>query len=308
MSGTGEEVMLLGPSNTTGKVDEAFIFIVVCCVFLLAVVTICMVAFLIRYNRKRHPRPEHVRENIMLEIVWTVIPLILVLFMFYFGWVDFDYIRSPPKDAMTVHVTARQWSWLFSYENGKKSDVLNVPMGRPVKLLMTSADVLHCLFIPAYRIKEDCVPGMTTHLWFTANELGSYDIFCTEYCGLGHSHMRSRLVAMRPADFRRWQDETPAQTAAGTGSALLQSKGCLGCHSLDGTQKAGPTFKGLLGRKETVIVAGREKSIPVDSAFIRDHILKPRSSAVKGFPPVMPAIPMVEEELAAIVAYLETLK
>jgi cytochrome c oxidase subunit II len=300
--------MLLGPSNTTGKVDDAFIFIVVCCVVLLAVVTVCMVVFLIKYNRKRHPRPEHVQENILLEVVWTVVPTILVLFMFYFGWVDFDYIRNPPKDALTVRVTARQWSWLFEYDNGKRSDVLNVPRGRPVKLLMTSVDVLHCLFIPAYRIKEDCVPGMTTHLWFTANELGTYDIFCTEYCGVGHSHMRSRLVAMTPGDFQKWHDAAPAQTTAELGMALLQAKGCLGCHSLDGTPKVGPSFKGLLGRKETVVAAGGEKEIPVGGGFIRSHILDPRAVTVKGFPPVMPPVPMTAEELTAIVAYLETVK
>ena len=300
--------MLLGPSNTAGKVEDAFLFITVCCVVLLAVVTICMVVFLIKYNRKRHPRPEHVKESVLLEVVWTVIPAILVIFMFYFGWVDFKYIRNPPKDAMTVHVTARQWSWLFTYDNRRESDVLNVPMGRPVKLLMTSADVLHCLFIPAYRIKEDCVPGLTTHLWFTANETGTYDIFCTEYCGVGHSHMRSKLTVMTADDFRKWYSAAPGKGISDLGPALLQAKGCLGCHSLDGSPKVGPTLKALPGRKETVVAAGVEKEITVDEAFIRDHILNPRSAAVKGFPQVMPAIPLTKEELSTIVAYLETVK
>jgi cytochrome c oxidase subunit II len=300
--------MFLGPSNTAGKVDDAFMFIVACSVVLLAIVTVCMVVFLIKYNRKRHPRPEHVEENVLLEVVWTVIPTILVIFMFYFGWVDFDYIRNAPRDAMPVQVTARQWSWLFAYDNGRQNDVLNVPLGRPVKLLMTSADVLHCLFIPAYRIKEDCVPGMTTHLWFTANELGTYDIFCTEYCGVGHSHMRSKLVVMRPEEFAAWQSSPPEKTGTDTGPKLLQSKGCLGCHSLDGTRLIGPTFKGLSGRRETVAESGEEKEIVVDAAFIRHHILNPRLATVKGFPPVMPTIPMTADELTAIVSYLETVK
>lgn len=300
--------MLMGPSNITGRVDEAFVFIVACCIILLAGVTVCMIVFLIRYNRKRHPKPERVRQNVALEVVWTVVPLILVLIMFYVGWVDFSYIRNPPKDAMTVQVTARQWSWHFSYENGKQSDVLNVPLGRPVKLLMTSVDVLHSLFIPAYRIKEDLVPGMTTHLWFTANELGSYDIFCTEYCGLGHSHMRSTLVTMEPDAFREWLEAAPSPAAAEPGLALLQSKGCLGCHSLDGSPKVGPTFKALLGKQETLIIGGTETVITVDSAFIRSHILQPQAANVKGFPPVMPATPMTEEELDAVVSYLEKVK
>ncbi len=297
--------MFLGPSNTAGKVDDAFLFIVACSVFLLAGVTVCMALFLVKYNRKRHPRPEHVEENILLEVLWTVIPTILVIVMFYVGWVDFEYIRNPPKDALPVQVTARQWSWLFAYDNGRQSDILHVPLGRPVKLLMTSADVLHCLFIPAYRIKEDCVPGMTTHLWFTATETGTYDIFCTEYCGVGHSHMRSKLVVMSPEEFALWQSSSPGKAADHPGPKLLQSKGCLGCHSLDGTPMVGPTFKGLLGRKETVVEAGKEREIVVDGAFIRRHILDPHSAAVKGFPPVMPKIPMTEEELTAIVSYLE---
>lgn len=300
--------MILGPSNTAGKVEDAFLFIVVCCVVLLAIVTACMVVFLIRYNRKRHPRPERVRESLLLEVVWTVVPTVLVILMFYFGWVDFDYIRNPPKDAMPVQVTARQWSWMFTYENGRQTDILNVPVGKPVKLLMTSADVLHCLYIPAYRIKEDCVPGLTTHLWFTANETGTYDIFCTEYCGVGHSHMRTKLVIMAADDFRKWYAAAPGEGIADRGPALLQAKGCLGCHSLDGTPKVGPTLKGLLGRKETVIAAGRERELTVDQGFIRNHILDPRALTVKGFPPVMPPIPMTEEELKTVVAYLETLK
>jgi cytochrome c oxidase subunit 2 len=300
--------MVLGPSNTAGKVGDAFLFIAVCCVILLVLVTICMVVFLIRYNRKRHPRPEPVRESLLLEIVWTVVPTILVILMFYVGWVDFSYIRNPPKDALTVRVTARQWSWLFTYGDGRQSDLLHVPAGRPVKLLMTSADVLHCLFIPAYRIKEDCVPGLTTHLWFTATETGTYDIFCTEYCGVGHSHMRSKLVIMTAGDFAKWLDAASAGAAADRGPSLLQTRGCLGCHSLDGSPKVGPTFKGLLGRRETVIAAGVAREITVDGAFIRSHILDPRAVTVKGFPPVMPATKLTGEELSAIVAYLEALK
>ena len=300
--------MILGPSNTTGKVDDAFLFTVVFCVILLVAVTVCTVFFLIRYSRKRHPRPEHVKENVLLEVVWTVIPTVLVIFMFYFGWVDFEFIRNPPKDAMIVHVTARQWSWFFEYDNGKGSDVLNVPLGKPVKLVLTSVDVLHSLFIPAFRIKEDCVPGLKTHLWFTAAEAGTYDIFCTEYCGVGHSHMRSQVVAMKPEDFAVWYGATRREGAAEAGKRLLQSKGCLGCHSLDGSPKIGPTFKGLVGKKETVTAGGQEKTITVDEAFIREHILDPRSAVVKGFPPVMPPTPMTDEELKTIVTYVETLK
>jgi len=300
--------MMWGPSNTAGKVDSAFMFIVACCVILLAIVTVCMVFFLIRYNHRRHPRPEHVKENILLEVIWTVIPTILVIFMFYFGWVDFEFIRNPPRGAIPVEVTARQWSWLFTYDNGKQDDILRVPLERPVRLIMTSVDVLHCLFIPAFRIKEDCVPGMKTHLWFTADEVGSYDIYCTEYCGVGHSHMRSKVVVMAPEDFDKWRSATESTALVDVGRKLLQSKGCLGCHTLDGSPKVGPTFKGLFGRKETVQTDGGERSITADETYIVRSILEPRADIVKGYPPVMPQISMTDDERKAVVAYLETVE
>ena len=300
--------MILGPSNTAGKVEGAFLFIVVCSVVLLAIVTVCMIVFLVKYNRERHPRPERVKENVLLEIIWTVIPTVLVIFMFYFGWVDFAYIRNPPKDALTVRVTARQWSWLFEYDNGRQSDLLNVPEGRPVKLIMTSMDVLHSLYIPAYRIKEDCVPGLQTHLWFTPNETGRYDIYCTEYCGVGHSHMRSQVVVMAPTDFRTWVSAPIGMTVAEQGPKILRAKGCLGCHTLDGEARVGPSLKGLLGRQETVLAAGQEKSITVDESAIREHILNPRGFTVKGYPPVMPQVPLTDEELKTIVDFMGTLK
>jgi cytochrome c oxidase subunit II len=300
--------MFLGPSNTAGKVEDAFIFIAVSCVVLFAIVTICMVVFLIRYDRKRHPRPEHVKENVVLEIIWTVVPTILVTFMFYVGWVDFQYIRNPPKNAMIINVTARQWSWLFEYDNGKQSDVLNIPLRKPVKLILTSTDVIHSLFIPAYRIKEDCVPGMKTHLWFTADEAGSYDIFCTEYCGVGHSHMRSKINVMTAEDFAEWHNASEGKTPRELGPKIMQAKGCLGCHSLDGSVKIGPTFKKLFNRTETVIAGGVEKKIVVDETFVHDKILSPRSVTIKGYPGIMPQISLTDEELKTIITYLEAIK
>ncbi|MRR17758.1 MAG: cytochrome c oxidase subunit II [Deltaproteobacteria bacterium] len=300
--------MFPGPSNTAGKVDDAFLFIVVCCVILLAGVTITMIVFLVRYNRDRHKKPERVRENVALEIAWTVIPTILVLVMFYIGWADFGYIRNPPKDALAIDVTARQWSWLFEYTTGKQSDVLYVPQGRPVKLVLTSADVIHSLFIPAFRIKEDCVPGMKTHLWFTADETGTYDLFCTEYCGLGHSHMRSKVNVLTAENFAQWLNTPEGKTPADLGPKILQAKGCLGCHSLDGSVKVGPTFKSLLGRKQTVIAGGAEREVIVDAAYLRKHILEPEATTVKGYPPIMPKVPLTDSDLSTIIAYLETIK
>ncbi len=298
--------MFWGPSNTAGKVDTAFLFIVAACVFLLAVVTFVMVFFLIKYNRNRHPQHEEVKESVLLEIIWTVIPTILVLLMFYFGWVDFDYIRNSPKDAMPVNVIARQWSWLFQYENGKQSDLLRVPLNKPVKLILTSQDVIHSLYIPAYRIKEDCVPGMKTHLWFTATQTGSYDIFCTEYCGVGHSHMLSKVIVMSGSDFAEWY-----KSAGGPGEKvlkLLQEKGCIGCHSTDGSRKTGPTLKGIFGTKVTVLTNGKEIEIIVNEEYLKKSILEPGADVVRGYQNIMPAIPVTKEELEEITDYIESLK
>ena len=271
-------------------------------------VTIVMLVFLFRYNRKRHPEPEEVSEPLWLEIVWTVIPTALALSMFYFGWVNFDFIRTPPTDAMTVNVIGREWSWLFTYENGKKSDVLRVPLGKPVKLVLASADVIHSLYIPAFRIKEDCVPGMKTYLWFNADEAGTYDIFCTEYCGVGHSHMLSKVIVMPAADYDRWYSSAEAGGLAAEGKKLVQEKGCLGCHSTDGSRQVGPTFKGLFGRVETVVTDAKERQVTIDEEFIEHYIKHPNVDIIKGYPPVMPLVPMTKDELKAIVEYLKTVK
>jgi cytochrome c oxidase subunit 2 len=299
--------MFWGPTNTAGKIESSFLIVAGFSVFLLVVVTAVTILFLVKYNRKRHPHAENVKDSLLLEILWTAIPTVVVLLLFYFGWKDFDSIRNPPKNAMPITVIARQWSWLFEYENGRQSDVLRVPIDKPVRLILTSRDVIHCLFIPAFRIKEDCVPGLKSHLWFQANTPGSYEIFCTEYCGVGHSHMRSQVVVMPARDFAAWSEGTREEGTAGKGRRLLENKGCLGCHSIDGTKKIGPTFKGLFGSRVAVITGGSEREITADEQYLRKAILRPGVDVVKGYPPIMPAIPLTEEELSSIVVYLKGL-
>jgi cytochrome c oxidase subunit 2 len=277
-------------------------------VLFLVLVTFFIILFLVKYNKRRHPQAQEVGESLLLEIVWTVIPMALVLALFYFGWKDFDYIRNPPKDAMPVTVIGRQWSWLFEYENGKESDVLRVPLGKPIRLILTSKDVIHSFFVPAFRIKEDCVPGMETHLWFSVDEAGSYDVFCTEYCGVGHSHMRSKVVAMPPAEFAVWYRQAAAEKPQERGLKLLLAKGCLGCHSIDGTRRDGPTLKGIYNRRVTVLEKGKEKDVSADEAYLKSSILQPGFDVVKGFQPIMPAMPMTAEELQTIIDYLKGLK
>jgi cytochrome c oxidase subunit 2 len=320
--------MVTGWPNMSNPADDTFFFILGISLTLLALNTGVMLYFVFRYSRKRHPQAEEVKENTPLEIIWTVIPTLLVLAIFYIGWKGFVYMRTAPPDAMIVHVTARQWSWTFDYANGKETNVLKVPVEKPVKLLITSADVLHSLFIPAYHIKEDCVPGMETHLWFLPDQIGSYDLFCTEYCGVGHSSMITKVDVMPQKDFEAWysgkeeaaEKKLPSGEKAAAapaavhlaheGARLIQVKGCVACHTTDGTPKIGPTFKGVFGKKETVIHEGKEREITVDEAFIKQTLLHPEIDRVKGFPPIMPSQQgqLTDAEIHEIIEYIKSLK
>ncbi|HUJ17054.1 MAG TPA: cytochrome c oxidase subunit II [Nitrospirota bacterium] len=318
--------MVTGWPNLSNPADDTFFFILGISLTLLALNTGVMIYFVIRYSRKRHPQAEEVKENTPLEIIWTVIPTLLVLAIFYVGWKGFVYMRTAPPDAMVVKVIARQWSWTFDYANGKETNVLKVPVGKPIKLLITSADVLHSLFIPAYHIKEDAVPGRETHLWFLPDEPGSYDLFCTEYCGVGHSDMITKVEVMQQKDFDQWytgeQEAAPSEKkkpgartpekkeAAVKGVELIQVKGCVACHTTDGSPKIGPTFKGVFGKKEIVIHDGKEREIVVDEAFIKQTLMHPEIDRVKGFPPIMPSQHglLTDKEMDAIVDYLKSLK
>lgn len=308
--------MVHGWPTLYNSVDNIFYAIAGISVLLLLGVTGAMVWFVIRYGRKRHPRAEDIEGNLWLEMLWTVIPTLLVMAMFYVGWKGFVYKRTVPPDAMLVKVTARMWSWHFEYENGATGGKLNVPAGRPVKLSITSADVLHSLFIPAFRVKEDCVPNRETYLWFQPDEPGTYDLFCTEYCGVGHSAMITKVEVMPGKEFEAWYRAAAAMPAAGAekkrpdGAKLFQEKGCFACHSTDGSPRVGPTLKGIYGHKTTVVTGGRERQVTVDDAYLRKSILDPQADVVKGFPPVMPPQKglLTDEEVEALIEYVKTLK
>jgi len=204
--------MISGASNLANTVDSVFLLISSICVGLLVIVTSVMVYFVIRYNRKKNLTPSDIESNTPLEIIWTVIPTILVLAMFYYGFIGFKIIRKVPKDAMVIKVTGHMWAWQFEYENGKQSNILNLPEEKPVKLELSSWDVIHSLYIPAFRVKEDAVPGKKNYLWFEPTKVGTYNIFCAEYCGQGHSSMLARAVVMPENDFNEWMGSKSSNT------------------------------------------------------------------------------------------------
>jgi cytochrome c oxidase subunit II len=304
--------MVHGWTNLSSSVDSIFLLIAGISLVLLVGVTGTMVYFAVRYRRSKHPRAENIEGNLALEIVWTVLPTLLVLAIFWVGWKGFVFMRTVPKDAMLVKVTARMWTWGFTYENGRTSDVLKVPLDRPVKLAITSADVLHSLSIPAFRVKEDAVPGRENYLWFKPETAGTYDLFCTEYCGMGHSAMVTKVEVLPEAQFQAWYGETAqavGKQAGPDGAKLFTAKGCIACHSTDGSPKVGPTLKGVFGHRITVLTNGKEREITSDEAYLRKSLIDPSADVVKGFPPIMPPQKgvLTDAEIEAMIEYLKTL-
>lgn len=196
--------MFSGPTQHAVQVDSVMLFIVVSSVILLLGVTAAMLYFVFRYSRKKNPMPSNIHGNTTLEIVWIVIPTILVLFMFYYGWVIFKESREVPEDAMHITVTGRMWAWEFNYPNGITTDTLFLPVGQSVKLNLVSADINHSFYIPAFRIKEDIMSGRENYMVIKPEEIGSYDIACAEYCGMNHSLMYSKLIVLSKTDYDDW--------------------------------------------------------------------------------------------------------
>lgn len=297
-------------------VENVFLFIAAISVSILILITFLMIFFTIRYRRKRNPEPEDIRGNLWLEILWTVIPTLLVLSMFYYGWTGFRTFKKIPEGALKVKVTARQWSWLFEYENGVKTDQLLVPVEKPIHLLLTSQDVIHSFYIPAFKVKQDAVPGMVTPLWFKAKAVGTYDVLCAEYCGQQHAYMLTKVKVLSGEEFNQWyeQKERDLQVEKGKGlprgQQLMQEKGCLVCHTLDGTPRIGPTLKGLFGKTVIVLKDGKEQRVQADDAYLKRSLIEPNAEIVKGFPPIMPSQKglIKEEETDEIIRYMKELK
>ncbi len=298
-------------SNFVKGVDTSLAVILGISIFFLIGITVVMIYFVIRYNKKRNPKATNIEHNNTLEILWTVIPTILVLIMFYYGWAGFKPMREVPDDAMVVKAYGQMWQWTFEYDNGKKSDKLVVPKGKAVKLDLISLDVLHALYIPAFRIKEDVVPGKTNFMWFEARKLGEYDVLCAEYCGQRHAYMISKLIVKEQADYDNWYINELGVSTDPPGLSILKQNACISCHSLDGTVLVGPTFKGIWERKQIIIRDGKEIEIVVDKEYMRRSLNKPNDDIVKGFNKglmISYEDKINEEQLDQIIEYLKTLK
>jgi len=295
-----------GASTFVESVDFVFLFIAAISIGLLLFITFLMVYFVVKYHRSKNTKPVNIHGNTLLEIVWTVLPTALVMMMFYYGWAGFVPMREVPKDAMKVKVIAQMWSWMFEYENGKISDRLIVPVNKPVYLALYSSDVLHSFYVPAFRVKEDVVPGRNQYTWFEATKMGSYDILCAEFCGERHAYMLGKVDVLNQAKFQEWYDKIDPAQAAGKRD-LIKLKGCLACHTTDGTKLVGPSFKGMWGKTVKVKTDGKFRNIKRDEKYIERSIYFPNKDIVDGFQPMMPSQKGLvnEQELKRIIQQLK---
>lgn len=294
-------------SSTAGSVDALYIFLVtlsgVMCVGIFTMVAV----FAIRYRRRAGNRAEPIEGSNALELTWTFIPL--GIFMFIFIWATYIYFqeRTPPRDSTEVYTVAKQWMWKFQHIEGQREiNELHVPVGRDVRMIMTSQDVIHSFYVPAFRIKQDVLPGRYTTAWFHATKPGTYHLFCAEYCGTMHSGMIGDVVVMEPAQYQTWlSGGAAAGSLAETGQGLFASLGCATCHRLD-TQGRGPNLTGVFG-KPVLLEDGR--TVTADENYVRESILTPAAKVVSGFKPIMPVFQglVSEEQLNALVAYVKSL-
>lgn len=301
-----------GASNFSYGVDLSFAVIFGISLFFLVGITAVMIYFVIRYRRKKNPKATNIHGNNKLEIIWTVIPTILVLVMFYYGWAGYKPMRNIPDDAIPIKVYGQMWSWQFEYPNGKKSGRLVVPLNEPVSLELISRDVIHSFYIPAFRVKEDVVPGRNNMMWFEAQKEGTYDVLCAEYCGERHAYMLAEVEVVPTTDYEEWLAQSDVPEGEHPGLTIMKQNACLTCHSLDGSKLIGPTFRGIYGKSEVVITeTGEEKTIIVDDDYLVRSIYEPNVEIVKGFNKglmISYKSTIDEASVAQIIDYIKTIE
>jgi cytochrome c oxidase subunit 2 len=299
--------LLVEASSIARKVDVLFWLVTALCAGVAIAVVAVMLFFSVRYRRgSKADRGGGATQSTPIELAWTLTPL--ALFMGVFTWSLFLFVemRTPPADARTIYVVAKQWMWEIQHPGGQREiNVLHVPLGTPIRLTMTSQDVIHSFYVPAFRVKQDVLPGRYTQLWFTATKLGRFPLFCAEYCGLDHARMGGSVMVMRPADFAAWlgNQDTPVGLAA-QGAQLLRRHGCGGCHGANASVHA-PDLDGIYGR---IVHLSDGRAIVADDLYLRDSMLLPNKDIVAGYEPIMPSFAgqLSEDDILALLAYLKS--
>lgn len=299
-------------STHAAEVDWLFDFVLWISIVFFALIVGMMVTFVWKYRRRPGVEPEKTAaHHTSLELTWTIVPTILCAVIFYFGISGYIDMRTPPRNAHEVQVTGQKWSWSFTYPNGTVDAELHVPVGEATRLVLRSEDVIHSFYVPAFRVKMDVVPGRYTEMWFTPTEPGKYQVFCAEYCGQNHSGMLTQVVVHEPGGFEKWlrevEEKSSNKNPVELGGDLYKTRGCMQCHSVDGTKGIGPSFKGAWGRTELMTDG---TSIVVDENYIRESVMDPQAKIVAGFAPVMPTFKgkLKDKEITGLIEYIKSLK
>jgi cytochrome c oxidase subunit 2 len=294
-------------SSISGEVDALFFALVAITAFFTIGITIAILYFAVRYRRRSPDElPAEIHGSLALELTWTLIPLGIVMVMFVWGAKVYFHMNRPPDDAMTVSVVGKRWMWKLQQPTGQREiNELHVPVGRAVKLLITSEDTIHSFYVPAFRIKRDAVPGRYSQAWFRATKTGSFHLLCAEYCGTEHARMNGHIVVMEPQAYETWlAGGPPPESPVAAGERLFTEMGCITCHKPDSAQRA-PMLGGIFG-KQVLLTTGA--TVTVDDVYIRESVVNPVAKVVAGYQPVMPTFQgqLSEEQLIALVAYVRT--
>jgi cytochrome c oxidase subunit 2 len=289
------------------QVDGLYFLLIAVSAFFSLLIFAVIFVFAVKYRRSVHPHPVQIEGSLPLELAWTLIPLGICMIFFAWGSLIFFQEARPPKGAMEVYVVGKQWMWKFEHETGQREiNQLHIPVDRDVKLVMSSQDVIHDFFVPAFRVKADVLPGRFTEIWFHTTKTGTYHLFCSQYCGTDHSGMIGQVIVMEPVAFQAWLSGGGGTgSMASNGQQLFQQLGCATCHRFD-TQGRGPNLAGVFG-KPVLLDDGR--TVTADENYLRESILNPGAKIVSGFKPIMPSFQgqVSEESLGALVSYIKSL-
>ncbi len=293
-------------SHFAVQVDTLMAYLLAVSVFFTLLIFLLILYFGLKYRRRPGHLPQMVPTNYALEVIWTAIPLALVMVMFVWGAALYVHEVEAPRDAMEIQVIGKQWMWKVQHPQGRREiDQLTIPVNQTVKLHMTSQDVIHSFYIPAFRVKQDVLPGQYTTEWFRPTKVGEYHLFCAEYCGAEHSGMIGKVVVMEPGKYQQWLAGSPADLPpAVAGEKLYVQYSCQTCHG-----ERAPTLAGLYLRTSRVLENGQLKSVVADDAYLRESILNPSAKIVEGYPPLMPTYQgqLTEEQIMELIAYIKSL-
>jgi cytochrome c oxidase subunit II len=299
-------------STIASGIDSLYFFLIAITIFFSTGIFIAILYFAVKY-RRRPGQPSQSRDlhqmhegNIGLELAWTIVPFILSMIIFLWGARLYVANARGPDNAMEISVVGRQWMWKIQHPTGRREiNELHVPVGQPVRLSLATEDVIHSFFIPAFRIKQDVVPGKIQGMWFEATKTGEYHLFCAEYCGTQHSGMIGRVVVMEPDDFERWLGGVTEDSPVEAGAKLFSDFNCVNCHATGQRQRC-PQLGGLFGKEVKLANGG---TVVFDETYIRESILTPNAKVAAGYPPVMPTYKgqLSEEQILHVIAYIRSL-